>query len=697
MAIQYAGGTTVNTVLDTSVSLNSSVSQTAQSFNSAIYDFKTKLVNAGWSAVLKPAGVNISFSGLPTAGQTTTIDGVVYTYRSSFSSTTTLSASISNTTTATVSVTSGTNIVTGCVIKIDSEFLYVSGGGGTSELTVVRGYSGSTPATHSNGATVTIGCEVLRDATAAATATNLKDAIIANSGTIGTAFSNGTPAHHSVTAINPTSGWVNVYTKDVGLRTVNSFTTTNTGTNITVSGLSSGSTSLYGGWWLYPARTPAGLHGRINIADVGTAASSGTYGTLWADLSSADGSQSPYSLSSGLSISITTAGVYTTSGSNQGTSQTALTVGKEIIVNTTPPQVFTIASITSTTTGTVSVAPPKPINSVTYNLNGVRYLISVPVPSNIGKTANNGFGTPLKILANKHQLVCHQMFDYISTTPDINHLGFDFVLPWIPENNYPYKISSISASPSVGTRFVTVGSHGLSTGDSVYITEVKINNAYSYFCANTIFTVTVINDTTFDITSVDYPGGTYTYDSSNYAIMTPMYPQSKTKTIRAMYMRDGGVLNYNISSGGTSIRNPLNTSHIGTIGSVNPKEYSFIQDKSFYYDIPINASYGSLFFIAQYYTSPNEIGTNVVISNLDSSASFVDPQFGLWTVSNRNRNTSLPYFVGQYWDSFIGYKSAALDSQIVYNGRIWQNFVSGAAQNTNSGSAVAGSFWIAIN
>jgi len=129
MAIQYAGGTTVNEILDTSVYLSSIYTRTKQSYNSALTDFKNKLVSAGWTAVLKPTGINISFTGLPTAGQNTTIDGVVYTYRSTFSSSTTLSAAITTTTTTVISVTSGANIVTGSAIQIGSEFMYVVGGG----------------------------------------------------------------------------------------------------------------------------------------------------------------------------------------------------------------------------------------------------------------------------------------------------------------------------------------------------------------------------------------------------------------------------------------------------------------------------------------------------------------------------------------------------------------------------------------
>ena len=693
MAIQYAGGTTVNEILNTSVYLSSIYTRTKQSYNSALNDFKNKLVSAGWTAVLKPTGINISFTGLPTAGQNTTIDGVVYTYRSTFSSSTTLSAAITSTTATVISVTSGTNIVTGSAIQIGSEFMYVVGGGGTAELSVVRGYSGSTPTTHSNGATVNIGCEVLRDSTAALTATNLKDAIVANSGTVGTKFSTGTPAHHSVTAINPVAGWVNVYTKDAGVQTTHSFATTNTGSNITVSGYSSGTNSLHGGWLMYPARTPAGLHGRVSIMDPDATAGSGFYGTISADVTSADGAISPRASSSGLTISINSSGTYTTSATNQGISVNALTVGKEIVVNTTPPQAFMIASVTSTTTGTVTVSPAVPVGSATYSVGGVNPAIStVVVDSTSGRTSNNGFGTPLKVLANKYQFTAYQMFAITPSTPPVSHIGFTFVLPWTAPRDYPFVISSISASPVTGTRFVTVGSHSLVTGDSVYITEVKIDNQYSYFCANNSFRVTVIDSTTFDIPEVAYSGGTYTYSGSDYAIMTPANSTIKEKIVRAMYATNYFNLNTGSATNSTSntLRTPFVISNSGGINGLF--EYSFINRSSFVYTPVSGGNSLSIKFVLPLTYNYSAAATLDLTNN--SSQLFSEGAFILNTAINQS-GTKIT--VGQYWDSFIGYASAALDSQIVYDGRIWQNFVSGTLQNTSGGTAYTGSFWMAIN
>jgi hypothetical protein len=55
-----------------------------------------------------------------------------------------------------VTVTSGANVVNGTVIHSDSEDMYVDAGGGTANLTVQRGWNGTTPASHSNGATVIV-------------------------------------------------------------------------------------------------------------------------------------------------------------------------------------------------------------------------------------------------------------------------------------------------------------------------------------------------------------------------------------------------------------------------------------------------------------------------------------------------------------------------------------------------------------
>jgi hypothetical protein len=71
---------------------------------------------------------------------------------------TTLSAAITSTTATSISVASGTGITNGDYIKIDSEIMGVSAGGGTASLTVTRGQLSTTAATHSSGAAVNDTC-----------------------------------------------------------------------------------------------------------------------------------------------------------------------------------------------------------------------------------------------------------------------------------------------------------------------------------------------------------------------------------------------------------------------------------------------------------------------------------------------------------------------------------------------------------
>jgi len=70
------------------------------------------------------------------------------------SATTTLSADIISTSSTSISVESGTNFANGDVIQVGIEKMLISSGGGTTTLTVSRGYVGTSAATHSSGATV---------------------------------------------------------------------------------------------------------------------------------------------------------------------------------------------------------------------------------------------------------------------------------------------------------------------------------------------------------------------------------------------------------------------------------------------------------------------------------------------------------------------------------------------------------------
>jgi hypothetical protein len=55
-----------------------------------------------------------------------------------------------------VTLTSGVNAVDGTVIECGSERMYIESGGGTAALTVTRGFGGTTAASHSTGAAVTL-------------------------------------------------------------------------------------------------------------------------------------------------------------------------------------------------------------------------------------------------------------------------------------------------------------------------------------------------------------------------------------------------------------------------------------------------------------------------------------------------------------------------------------------------------------
>lgn len=66
---------------------------------------------------------------------------------------TTLGASVSSATTISVTLAAGT-VPSASIIKVDNEQMYVLSGGGTTSITVTRGYNGTTATTHSSGAIV---------------------------------------------------------------------------------------------------------------------------------------------------------------------------------------------------------------------------------------------------------------------------------------------------------------------------------------------------------------------------------------------------------------------------------------------------------------------------------------------------------------------------------------------------------------
>ncbi len=89
-----------------------------------------------------------------------TFAGASQVYYSALANTaaTTLSAAITTTTQTSISVTSGTGLNNNDYIKIDSEIMKITAGGGTTTLTVLRGQLNTTAATHSSGAAVNDTC-----------------------------------------------------------------------------------------------------------------------------------------------------------------------------------------------------------------------------------------------------------------------------------------------------------------------------------------------------------------------------------------------------------------------------------------------------------------------------------------------------------------------------------------------------------
>jgi subtilisin-like proprotein convertase family protein len=94
--------------------------------------------------------------GLTPAGQPATVTDVVLAPASSATNpvTTTLNGTI-NASQTTITVVSGAGIANSDVLLIDSEQLKVTGGGGSTSLTVIRGFNGTTASAHANGTQVT--------------------------------------------------------------------------------------------------------------------------------------------------------------------------------------------------------------------------------------------------------------------------------------------------------------------------------------------------------------------------------------------------------------------------------------------------------------------------------------------------------------------------------------------------------------
>jgi hypothetical protein len=81
--------------------------------------------------------------------------GFHQSYTNAWAAGSTLSSAITTTTATSAAVTSGTLFTAGQVVRIENELLLVTAVS-SNTLTVIRGWNGSTAATHSNGTALTI-------------------------------------------------------------------------------------------------------------------------------------------------------------------------------------------------------------------------------------------------------------------------------------------------------------------------------------------------------------------------------------------------------------------------------------------------------------------------------------------------------------------------------------------------------------
>ena len=97
-------------------------------------------------------------AGLVWTNGTTDTEGIslagIWHYGGGWRSTGLTASAIADTTTTSITA-SGATIITGSILKIDTEYFYVESGGATA-LTVSRGYLGSTAASHSAAASISI-------------------------------------------------------------------------------------------------------------------------------------------------------------------------------------------------------------------------------------------------------------------------------------------------------------------------------------------------------------------------------------------------------------------------------------------------------------------------------------------------------------------------------------------------------------
>jgi hypothetical protein len=115
----------------------------------------------GTSSVVTTTTTNDTYQvvGTITSASTQTVNESLLAPSTTKPGSTTLTAAISSTSSTSITVTSAAAFPGSGTyyIQIDSEVLSVTAGQGTTTWTVTRGANGSTAATHSSGATVTLG------------------------------------------------------------------------------------------------------------------------------------------------------------------------------------------------------------------------------------------------------------------------------------------------------------------------------------------------------------------------------------------------------------------------------------------------------------------------------------------------------------------------------------------------------------
>ncbi|MFF4403606.1 hypothetical protein [Streptomyces sp. NPDC001404] len=138
-----------------------STNPTAASTDVAPFQEASEARVTGTTSVVTTTTTNDTYQvvGTITSASTQTINESILANSATKPGSTTLSAAITTTGATSMTVTSAAAFPSSGTyyIQIDSEVIAVTAGQGTTTWTITRGANGSTAATHSNGATVTLG------------------------------------------------------------------------------------------------------------------------------------------------------------------------------------------------------------------------------------------------------------------------------------------------------------------------------------------------------------------------------------------------------------------------------------------------------------------------------------------------------------------------------------------------------------